>query len=356
MKRILALTLSACILASMLSGCGQKAPDLSGTAAPPAGSGSGDAGVGQALETKDIKDISIATSMITGTFYILATPLADLINSMDGYNATPEASDGSAANVQMIENEEVYMAITSALTAYQGYNGLGFAEQVGTTYTAQRALFMTHSSYWQNITTPQTGVKYFSDFEGKSIDVTAPGGTPYVAFYDFMDALGVTPRAIVNSSFAASVDALKDRRIDNAVAVTGIPYSSIYDFATSYDMVMQDFTQEEIDKIVAKYPYYAPAVIPANTYPGQETDIHSFEFWNMCICSKYLTEEFVYQLLELVYDNVDAFTNAYAGAKIEKDAIVNANIPLHAGAVKWYTEHGVDIPESMIPPEYSQHS
>ena len=349
MKRLLALALAVCMTASTLSGCGQKAPTSGGTSgggtgAPPSGAGngsSGSAGTSQKLETKDIKDLSIATSMITGTFYILATPLADLINSMDGYSATPEASDGSAANVQMIENEEVYMAITSALTAYQGYNGIGFAEQLNTKYTAQRALFMTHSSYWQNITTPQTGVKYFSDFEGKTIDVTAPGGTPFVAFYDFMDALNVKPKTIVNSSFAASVDALKDKRIDNAVAVTGIPYSSIYDFATSYDMVMQDFTQEEIQKIVEKYPYYAPAVIPANTYPGQETDINSFEFWNMCICSKYLTEDFVYNLLDLVFGNTDVFTNAYAGAKIDKDAIVNANIPLHAGAVKWYTEHGL---------------
>ena len=346
MKRILSLVLATCILASALSGCNSKKPGSDVSSNGPS--------TKLAFDTKDVKDISIATSMITGTFYILATPLADLINSMDGYSATPEASDGSAANVQMIENEEVYMAITSALTAYQGYNGIGFAEQMGTKFTSQRALFMTHSSYWQNITTPQTGIRYFSDFEGKTVDVTAPGGTPFVAFYDFMDALDVTPKTIVNSSFAASVDALKDKRIDNAVAVTGIPYSSIYDFATSYDMVMQDFTQDEIDKIVAKYPYYAPAVIPAGTYPGQDTDINSFEFWNMCICSKYLTEEFVYQLLDLVYENVDMFTNAYAGAKIDMDAIVNANIPLHAGAVKWYTDHGVEIPESMIPEEYQK--
>lgn len=345
MKRILALVVTLSMMATMLSGCGGGAAS---SGSPSGGSSSTE----QAFETKDIKDISIATSMITGTFYILAAPLAELINSMDGYSATPEASDGSASNVQMIENEEVYMAITSSLTAYQGYNGIGFAEELGTTYTDQRALFMTHSSYWQNITSPETGIQYFSDFEGKTIDVTAPGGTPFVAFYDFMDALDVTPKTIVNSSFAASVDALKDGRIDNAVAVTGIPYSSIYDYATSYDMVMQDFTQEEMDKIVEKYPYYVPAVIPANTYPGQTTDINTFEFWNMCICSKYLSEDFVYQLLDLVYENVDMFTSAYAGAKIDKADIVNANIPLHAGAVKWYTEHGVEIPESMIPAEY----
>lgn len=346
MKRTISLLLVLCILLFTITGC-----DSSENVSTNGGQSSSQL---QGFETKDIKDFSIATSMITGTFYILATPLAELINNMEGYSATPEASDGSASNVQMIENEEVYLAITSALTAYQGYNGTGFAEKLGTKYTSQRALFMTHSSYWQNITTPESGIQYFSDFEGKTIDVTAPGGTPYVAFYDFMDALDVTPKTIVNSSFAASVDALKDGRIDNAVAVTGIPYSSIYDYATSYDMVMQDFTQEEIDAIVEKYPYYVPAVIPAGTYPGQETDINTFEFWNLCIGSKYLTEDFVYNLLDAVFANTDMFTNAYAGADINMEAIVNANIPLHAGAVKWYTEHGVEIPEDMIPEEYKQ--
>lgn len=309
--------------------------------------------VAEELERKDVKNLSIATSMITGTFYIMATPLAQLINSMDGYSATPEASDGSASNVQMIESEEVYMAITSSLTAYQGYEGLGFAEKMNTRYTNQRALFMTHSSYWQCITTPNTGITNFSDFEGKSIDVTAPGGTPYVAFYDFMDALNVKPKNIVNSTFAASVDALKDRRIDNAVAVTGVPYSSIYDFASSNDMVMVDFTQEQVDAICEKYPYYAPATIPAGTYPGQDNEVKSFEFWNECICSKYLTDEFVYNLLDLVYANVDMFTNAYAGAKVDMNSIIYANIPLHSGAVRWYTEHGVNIPENLIPSEYN---
>lgn len=348
MKKTIALLLTICMLMSVaLIGCGSKKTNES------TGPSTATAGAEKAkFETKDVKNLSIATSMITGTFYIMATPLAELISSMDGYSAIPEASDGSAANIQMIENEEVYMAITSTLTAYQGYEGLGFAEAQKTKYTSQRALFMTHSSYWQNITIPETGIKYFSDFEGKNIDVTAPGGTPYVAFYDFMDALGVHPKNIVNSTFAASVDALKDKRIDNAVAVTGVPYSSIYDFASSNKMVMQDFTQEEVDKIVAKYPYYAPATIPAGTYPGQDSEIKTFEFWNMCICSKLLTDQFVYDLLDLVYSNTDMFKNAYAGAKIDKDAIVNANIPLHAGAVRWYTEHGVTIPENLIPEEY----
>lgn len=128
MKRMLSLVLAASMTMTMLVGCSdQKAPSSGTTGSnPPAQSAVPGTPQDGSFEPKDIKNFSIATSMITGTFYILATPLADLINSMDGYTATPEASDGSAANIQMIENEEVYLAITSALTAYQGYNGLGF--------------------------------------------------------------------------------------------------------------------------------------------------------------------------------------------------------------------------------------
>ena len=138
MKRTISLLLVLCILLFTITGC-----DSSENVSTNGGQSSSQL---QGFETKDIKDFSIATSMITGTFYILATPLAELINNMEGYSATPEASDGSASNVQMIENEEVYLAITSALTAYQGYNGTGFAEKLGTKDTGQRAFVMTHSS------------------------------------------------------------------------------------------------------------------------------------------------------------------------------------------------------------------
>lgn len=353
MKKALALVLALTMIMSLcMTGCGKKeesAPDP----APEAGQEAAPSGHTTLTDTIDPKNFSIGCSMITGTFYIFGSALADVINNkMDGYSATPEATDGSASNVQMVETGELLVGLTSTLTAYQGYQGVGFAEKAGTKYQNQRALFPTHSSYWQCITTPDTGIKVFSDFEGKNVDVTAPGGTPEVAFSEFFDALDVTPKTIVNSTFANSVDALKDNRIDNAVAVTGIPYSSIYDFASSNDMVLVDFTQEEVDTIVEKYPFYVPYTIPANTYPGQTKDVKSFEFWNVCIGAKNLDEEFVYNLLDAVYANTDVFKTAYANSRVEMEAIVNAGIPLHTGAVQWYLDHGVEIPANLIPEEY----
>src|SRR5690625_3658785 len=81
----------------------------------------------EASEAKNVpKDFSIGTSIVTGTYYILAGPLSQLITEeIDGYTATHEATDGPANNLMLMENDEMYLALTSVLTAHQAFNGLG---------------------------------------------------------------------------------------------------------------------------------------------------------------------------------------------------------------------------------------
>src|SRR5690625_3411255 len=110
------------------------------------------------------KDFSIGTSIVTGTYYILAGPLSQLItDEIEGYTATHEATDGPANNLMLMENDEMYLALTSVLSAYQAFNGLGFAEELDEELVKSRALFMTHNSHFQNVTLESMDIKTHSD-------------------------------------------------------------------------------------------------------------------------------------------------------------------------------------------------
>lgn len=333
MKRILVISIGIFFMTSIfLSACGKDDSTSADDSVP--------------------KDFSIGTSIITGTYYILAGPLSQLItDEIEGYTATHEATDGPANNLMLMENDEMYLAITSVLSAYQAFNGLGFAEELEEELVKSRALFMTHNSHFQNVTLKNMDIKTHRDLEGKIVDVTLPGSTPYIALSEFLDALDVTPKQIINSSLARSIDAMKDGRGHNGLAVTGYPMGALQDFTSSHDVVFIDFTKEEIDTILEKYPYYSPAILPANTYKGQTEDINTFQFWNMVVGHKDLPDDFVYELLTKVYDNVELFEEAHASAEIKHESILESLTPLHPGAVKYYEEKGIDIPENLIPPE-----
>src|SRR5699024_10893778 len=142
-----------------------------------------------------------------------------------------------------------------------------------------------------------------------------------------------------------------DNRGHNGLAVTGYPMGALQDFTSSHDVVFIDFTQEEMDTILEKYPYYSPAILPADTYKGQTEDINTFQFWNMVVGHKDLSDYFCYELFTKVYDNVELFEDAHAAAEINHESILESLTPLHPGAVKYYEENEIDIPDELIPPE-----
>lgn len=59
----------------------------------------------------------------------------------------------------------------------------------------------------------------------------------------------------------------------------------------------------------------------------------------------------VYSLTQTLYEGLDALTKihpVFRALDIEK-AFVDLRIPLHPGAIRYYKQRGLKIPESLIP-------
>ena len=92
-------------------------------------------------------------------------------------------------------------------------------------------------------------------------------------------------------------------------------------------------------------------MIPAGSYKAVTKDIKTFGSWNIMIAGKDVEEEVVYNILKLLFDNAKIVTDTYSAAEFSETAIMDAAVPLHAGAVKFYRERGVTIPDRLIPDE-----
>ncbi|MCR4425919.1 MAG: TAXI family TRAP transporter solute-binding subunit [Firmicutes bacterium] len=293
----------------------------------------------------------IGTSTLGGTYYIFGAPWAKIItDKVPNAVATIQATNGPSANIQLMERGEMKLAYASAAAAYEGWNGLGWAN--GRKYQRMRALFTTYSSYFEMVTLAKLPINTIRDLEGKRVHMSMPGGTPDIAMRYALETLGIKPKDQLYLQTGNAIDLMKDGKLDVVIFVMGLPTSMILDLQSTHKIRMVDIDPADVDAVTKKYPYFSKGVIPANTYDNQPKDINTFVFWNYAIGDKDLPDDLVYQIVKAVFENKHEFEAATAaGKELAPENIVHSVIPLHPGAVRYYREKGIEIPANLLPPE-----
>ena len=149
----------------------------------------------------------------------------------------------------------------------------------------------------------------------------------------------------IHQSFDDSKEALKDGQIDAAFIVAGAPTSAITELATTNGVFLIPIEGELQKKIMELCPYYAPMQIPADTYPGQSGAVDTITIKATLIVDADMDEDTVYELTAAIFDHAEDISKE--NAKGEELSIENATsgitIPFHAGAARYYKEHGVSV-------------
>ena len=114
--------------------------------------------------------------------------------------------------------------------------------------------------------------------------------------------------------------------------------------ALSSGCKLLNISDEVISALQAEYPWYAPFTIPAGTYPNQDEDVQTSAIKMVMFCRGDLDEETVYQLTRVFWENIDKLGESHRnlnGLPPEEAVKDIAELPLHPGAEKYYTEIGV---------------
>ena len=104
-----------------------------------------------------------------------------------------------------------------------------------------------------------------------------------------------------------------------------------------------------VNTILEAQPYWTSGVIPGGVYKGHDEDIPCITYWNMIVGNSSLSEDLVYNLCKATYETVDELAQVDQNATgISYDNLYTMTVPLHPGALRYYTEQGVEIPDSLI--------
>jgi len=333
MKKIISLSL-ALVLTISLIGCSSSAPAESAPA--------------ESASTRELTRLLLGTSSAGGTYYILGGGWAKIMtDKVDNVEVSVEVTGGPNTNIQLIEKGEMDLGFATTWLAGEAFAGKGWAE--GTKYSEIRAMYPMYSSVLYIYTLKGKGIKSVYDLEGKNVSVGAPGATSDLAGRAVLDVLGIKPKSISSLPSETQVNSLKDGTVDANFGVTGLPAPWLLDLETTHEVEYIPLAQEDIDKILEAYPYWAQGVIPDKTYKHQTGDIPVITFWNMAIADKDLPDDLVYDLVKTTFDSVDELVAIDPTSKSTiPENVVHCSIPLHPGALKYYEEIGIDIPEKLI--------
>ncbi len=307
------------------------------------------------------KSLIIATATTGGTYYPVGVAIGTLISiklaAKDGITATAINSAGSAENVQMLKNRECDLAILQGLYGMEAYNGKG--SYAGTPMKDMYGITML----WQNVEHFALLTKYaktgtIMDLKGlnEKFSIGKRGSGTEGSGRVILGNLGIEPDKDFITEYLGynpSVDAMQDGRIVGANIPAGVPVSAITQmYAMLGDKAtVLDFTDSQLATVNGDIELWTRFVIPPETYPGQGKPINTIAQPNLLVASSDLDEETVYKITKTIYENLPFLNNIHAATKamsLEK-AFAGMPLPLHPGAVKYYQEVGITIPERLLP-------
>lgn len=297
------------------------------------------------------KFISIATGGTGGVYYPYGGGLAEIwTRHVPGVQAVAEVTGASVENTRLVHRGESLIGEIMNDVAYQAYFAEGRFQGKPQKILA---MFQMYPHHYHIVALKGSGIKALYDLKGKRVSVGAPGsGTEFKTNLVFK-VLGISYSdfKVHRLSFTEQANALKDGTIDVGIWDVAAPTSSIMDLATTRDIVIISFSDEDIKKIVQAYPFYSPYVMPPGVYKGQDYPVKNPSVWNTVICNFDLPEDLVYKLTKAVFQHRDYLEKIHPFAKYTtpENAVNASSIPLHPGAIKYYRELGLKIPDRLLP-------
>ena len=147
-------------------------------------------------------------------------------------------------------------------------------------------------------------------------------------------------------SVNASVDALKDGKIDAFFWTGGIPTASLLDLTST--MGIRPKLLPNDDLLSALQAAYGPSlyfrrVVPGGTYPGLTSDIGVVAVANLLVVDERMSEDLAYDLTRVLFEKQRDLAAVHPeGARLTLEtAIEGSPAPYHPGAIRYYRERAV---------------
>jgi TRAP transporter TAXI family solute receptor len=304
-----------------------------------------------AREHGGITRLSIATGNTGGVYYPYGGGLAKVLSeSLTNVQVTAEVTAASVDNLKLIQLGKVDIAFTLADTLADAVGGRGAFEKSGA--VAAQTLAVLYPNYTHLVTIEGNGIGRVADLRGKVVSTGSPGSGTEVIALRVLRAAGLDADRDIRRqalSVNASVDALKDDKIDAFFWSGGLPTASVLDLSSTSGITARILPNDDaLPALQAEYgpSLYQRIVMPRQSYPGQDAEVAVVGVQNALVVDAAMDEQLAYEVTRALFDKRAELTAIHPEARhLEPSrAVVGSPAPFHPGAIRYYRERGVWSP------------
>jgi TRAP transporter TAXI family solute receptor len=258
---------------------------------------------------------------------------------------TLEESQGSVQNVmEVLGRRGNYVFTTPPALVKQAMAGEGpFAERKGPQFQEIRGLFPIPAITMHIVAAGGPGVISLDDLKGKHILIGrgsfgAREAERYLKLFGLMDQVRVAAAEI-----GSGPDALKNGQIDAFVTASSFPTPNVIETAASTTISLVSMTDAQIEQTGA-----ARQVIPAGTYKGVDQAVNTTSLPVIAYTTTGMDADTAYTITRAFWERREAMAATspwWSG--ITTDMIGNIAGKLHPGALRYYDEAGIKVPDSL---------
>lgn len=343
-KNKLLLIVAGILLLLLLAACG----DENGDAEAESDSGETEGGTAEYPNT-----VTIGTASQGGTYYIWGGGLANLLEEHLDIVSNVEVTGGPVHNIQLLDVDDIQVGMVTVGPLYEGVTGEG--EWAEKEYEDTRVIFPMYHTPFQWWSTTDSGVTSIMEHEGERVGVGPAGGTPGTYNPLIYEALEIETGEQVAAGASDMASQMMDGQLDHIGFSAGIPISSVTEIETQTDINIYGIDGDEREKVKEELPYFIDFVIPGDTYNSIDSDLETIAQYNFGVIHKDANEEFVYDFVKAYHENIDDMIATHASAEEAKDPeaiLINEEYYMHPGAIRYYEEIDVDLPDAVYPPEW----
>ena len=303
----------------------------------------------------------MATGTTGGTFYPVGVALSTLAKAEAeaDFSLTAISSAGSMENIKLLRDNQSQFALVLAIFAAWAYNGEGPISSPQSDLRSISGMWpnVEHFVLHSDLVTSGT-LTDLNNLEGERYVLGARNsGAEHTGIY-ILDALGIDYRRKFTQgymTYGASASAMQDGNIVGMNVPAGPPVTAITQaFAQMRsNMTVLDFDNSQIAAINARYPLWQAYELLPGTYPYQDKPIMTAASPNVLIVRGDVSEQIVYDLTRMLWENLPTLQQIHSATRSMQiqEALQGIPVPLHPGALRYYRERAIQIPDALIPPE-----
>ena len=295
------------------------------------------------------KSLTLGTASPGGPYYVYGDALAQILTEKLAIAVNPLPTQGPVHNVKLVDSGGAQLGFITMGIGLQGWNGTGDWTN-GKQLRNMRALFPMYDTPFQALVLRRSGIATLAQLDQKRVGVGPKAGTGGTYVPAILKLLGISAEISYGSVDAMAADLLAGR-LDAFLTLVGAPVPAIQEADAKQPVTFISLSPEQIEAIRKAMPELSPSKIAAGTYRSLDKDYVTIGVYNFAIGRADLPDDLVYQLVKAVFENQPRLVKAYSGASdtLPQNVVKDTFLPFHPGAVRYYREIGINIPDALVP-------